>query len=426
LKNKIIDKIGNFLKREDEYIDICSFNFKYHENNQTQVNFIEQDSSNYPNLVYSYSFENQKFDNCSRSSTVKSSYRCKIDYNVKNVTSKNEYRMKKSNLFTTDRWIKYEATNGVQTANDLLDLISNNVKNISKLRKRPVIAYITAINSNQKPDQININDGDIEEFVSLMAEIDTKEEEIDVILHSNGGYLQSVHKIIELLRSRFKIVNFLIPLKAYSAASMMCMSADEIVMTPESSLSPFDVQILSPDDNEIYLPSNLMRKSAREAKRALNPFCVFMPKLLYKNWTWNMVQQTNLLCDISDKNNLNYSLYYLLKYKFKEKAFLNKDFSQAVNMLSYYKLFTSNGRKAYKITQFFIKLGIDISHSTPIMCNGVKNIGLNTVVADDELLEQLRETYQLSKVLFQRSIISKLYVSTEKNFYTYNKTMDEK
>ena len=36
---------------------------KCSKHTQTQVNFTEQDSSNYPNLVYSYSFENQKFDN---------------------------------------------------------------------------------------------------------------------------------------------------------------------------------------------------------------------------------------------------------------------------------------------------------------------------------------------------------------------------
>lgn len=331
---------------------------------QTQVNFINLHPKYYKKLVYSFNFKNNE----------QPSY---------------------GNFFQA---------NSEQSVSDILKLIKENQKQLSKFRGHPVVAYLTAINTNALPNQIDLNDKDVQEFASLISDIPENKKEIDVVLHSYGGYIESAHIIIELLRNRFEKVNFLIPFAALSAASMMCMSADEIIMTPESSLSPFDVQVLSPDDSKTYLPANIMKKCAKEAKSAHNPLCIFMPKNLYEGWNGKTIHKTQLFCDISINQASVYPQYWLLKYMFK---------SHKSKSMLFWKSFSSDGRKANRIIKSFINIGTRFSHGIPIMYHDLKDTGLNISEAGGELLKLMRETYQLSDMLFQKSTIKKLYTSSE-------------
>jgi hypothetical protein len=369
---------------------------------QSQVGFTDMNPSCYEELIFSYHFNDVK-----------------IDYNSNAVFSSKRNYMKDENISTTDRWLTYEEVNGVQSAESILQLIENNQSKLSKHRGHPVIAYLTAINSNALASRININNDDIKEFMSLVEDIPNNIQEIDVILHSNGGYMSSAHRIIELLRNRFEKVNFLIPFAAYSAASMMCMAADEIIMTPESSLSPFDVQILAPDTQDEYLPARIMIKCSKEAKKALNPLWIFTPRDMYKDWNLKMVEKTILLCDISIKESKAYPLYWLMKYMFKSYTPSNIYFAE-VFFMPFWKRFTLNGRKANRIVNTFINLGIRLSQNTPIMYNDIKNMGLKVSCADGELLSLMRETYQLADRLFHKSTVEKLYTGADKSFYRFS------
>jgi len=363
--------------------------------------------------AYSYSFEEQKY----AGNNTKGGITYKSDYN----TVRKPYgdnNMENETIFTVDRWYSYEELNGKQSINEIMSLIEKNQLKLSKLRNRPVVAYLTAVSTGALASEINISHDDVKKFMSIIADIPDVETEIDIILHSNGGYMKSAQRIVELLRDRFKVVNFLIPFAANSAAALMCMSADEIIMTPESALSPFDVQILSPDDETTYFPSRIMRESAKEAKRALNPFCIFMPYKLYKNWNWKMTKNIMLICDISEKESKNYPLYYLMKYMFKIKQLHNKDYSESF-LLSFLKKFTTDGRKANRIVNLFINTGIKLSHDTPLMYGILKSTGLNVSKADGELLKLMRETWILGDVLFENSTIKKLYANSNKSFFSY-------
>lgn len=405
MNNKFFKKIA-FLNGIRHYLS-----FKHESNReeikQTQVDFVQADPLHYGNLVYSYSFNENNI----------------IEYNAENKSSHlniNGMHMESNHLSTSTAWHLYEETNGIQSVSSIITLIKNNQAKLSNLRNHPVILYLTDIREVDS-SLVNINNNDIKEFINLIKDIPDDIQEIDLILHSNGGYMSSAHRIIELLRSRFKKVNFLIPFTAYSAASMMCMAADEIIMTPESSLSPFDVQILVPDTYNEYLPARLMIECSKEAKKSLNPFCIFTPRDMYKNWNWKMIKNTKLLCDISIKESRVYPLYWLMKYMFKSHTPSNVYFTE-VFFMPFWKRFTLNGRKANRIVNTFINLGIKLSHSTPIMCNDMKNMGLRVNCAEGELLQLMRETYQLSDKLFERSNLTKLFVNTDKDVY-YHKPM---
>jgi hypothetical protein len=71
-------------------------------------------------------------------------------------------------------------------------------------------------------------------------------EEIGLLLHSGGGHPEIAYKVMSLFRRRYKKVNVIVPLMAKSAATLMCLGADKILMGEMADLGPIDIQI---DDN---------------------------------------------------------------------------------------------------------------------------------------------------------------------------------
>lgn len=137
---------------------------------QTQVNFINLHPKYYKKLVYSFNFKNNE----------------QLDYNCIDNIFQEGKNMINEPLSTTDRWHDYVENNGEQSVNDILNLIKENQKQLSKFRAHPVIAYLTAINTNSLPSQINLNDKDVKEFVSLIADIPENEREIASLKSFNG------------------------------------------------------------------------------------------------------------------------------------------------------------------------------------------------------------------------------------------------
>lgn len=68
--------------------------------------------------------------------------------------------------------------------------------------------------------------------------------QLDVLIHSPGGFAEAAESVVDLLRSRFTSVRFIVPIAAKSAATMLVMSGNEIVMDDTSELGPIDPQFL--------------------------------------------------------------------------------------------------------------------------------------------------------------------------------------
>lgn len=107
-----------------------------------------------------------------------------------------------------------------------------------------------------------------------------------------------------------------------------------------------------------------------------------------------------------------------MKYMFKFPAYDNVFFTNFL-FAPFWKHFTRTGRKADCIIKLFIKTGINLSHTTPIIYHDLKNTGLNVSLADSNLLELLRETYHLADILFNSSLIKKNYTSSDKSFFNF-------
>ena len=67
-----------------------------------------------------------------------------------------------------------------------------------------------------------------------------KTERIDLFLNSYGGAVDTPYKIVNLIREFCDNFSVIIPFVAKSAATMVAIGADEIVMGPISELGPID------------------------------------------------------------------------------------------------------------------------------------------------------------------------------------------
>lgn len=64
-----------------------------------------------------------------------------------------------------------------------------------------------------------------------------------LILRSNGGFVDTPLPLVNLIREYFSEFKVFVPENAHSAATLIALGANQIVMSPIGSLSPFDPQI---------------------------------------------------------------------------------------------------------------------------------------------------------------------------------------
>lgn len=72
------------------------------------------------------------------------------------------------------------------------------------------------------------------------------EDELDLVLHSPGGSPEAAEQMVNYLRTQFRYIRAFVPLQAKSAATMIALGCDEIVLGLHSELGPIDPQILVP------------------------------------------------------------------------------------------------------------------------------------------------------------------------------------
>lgn len=111
---------------------------------------------------------------------------------------------------------------------------------VEKIRNIPLISYITST----RPNAGGLMASDvIYHFIRQVEKIPDDQQEIDVLVVSNGGDPTVAWRINSLLRERFEKVNVLLPNAAFSAATLLALGANEIYMHPFANLGPVDPQL---------------------------------------------------------------------------------------------------------------------------------------------------------------------------------------
>ncbi len=111
------------------------------------------------------------------------------------------------------------------------------IQKIEKLRNSKVITYLTS----DRPGPVNARVAmDIIPIISKQLRQIGKVENIDLFLYSAGGDTMVPWRLVSMIREYCNKFSVLIPYKSHSAATMIALGADEIVMTDLSELSPID------------------------------------------------------------------------------------------------------------------------------------------------------------------------------------------
>jgi hypothetical protein len=114
---------------------------------------------------------------------------------------------------------------------------------ISKLRNnRPLIVYVTSCRQNASAQ---MGDDVLTQFAKVLLRIPHSSNGIDILIVSNGGDPTVPWRIICMLREKYDKIGALLPWAAYSAATLLVLGADEIIMHPFSNLGPVDPQLVT-------------------------------------------------------------------------------------------------------------------------------------------------------------------------------------
>lgn len=71
----------------------------------------------------------------------------------------------------------------------------------------------------------------------------SKFDALDVVLQTGGGDIDAAFILARLLRVRSRHLSIFVPIGAKSAGTLVCLAADEVVMSDHAELGPLDAQI---------------------------------------------------------------------------------------------------------------------------------------------------------------------------------------
>lgn len=121
------------------------------------------------------------------------------------------------------------------------------IKTMEEERNSSLICYITGDRENLStrvaPDIIRVFYRHLENIGSA--------EKIDLFLYTRGGDVLTPWRLVNLIREYTPCLSVIIPFRAYSAGTLICLGADEIVMAKMGELGPIDPSVanaFNPDD----------------------------------------------------------------------------------------------------------------------------------------------------------------------------------
>jgi hypothetical protein len=117
------------------------------------------------------------------------------------------------------------------------------IERVEHFTKRKLIVYF----ANVAHPQSSISKDDIEPFQEMIHDcLISESKHIDLLLQSGGGDIDVAEKIVTLIRGQVESLRVIIAERAKSAATLIALAADEILMSNTSELGPIDPQVIIP------------------------------------------------------------------------------------------------------------------------------------------------------------------------------------
>lgn len=214
---------------------------------------------------------------------------------------------------------------------------------LNQLTGRPVILYAAAFLEPRSipPADLQIGLGDVMGFMEACSNIN--ERQLDLILHSPGGSAEAAESVVEYLRQRFDHVRVIVPVAAMSAATMLALSADEIVMGQHSQLGPTYPQfiVVTPEGPRSAPAKAILNQfeRAKEQCKDLGNLPAWLPIL--RSYLPGLLTQ----CEDSRALAVKMVSSWLKRYMFKADSDAEQKAEQIANWFADYEAFQSHGRR---------------------------------------------------------------------------------
>jgi hypothetical protein len=118
-------------------------------------------------------------------------------------------------------------------------LISQKLRESNDALSRILAADVFFVKAPMQPPVDDLVRVEIE---GLKERSGRKRDKLVVLVETNGGYAETVERIVSVFRRHYSLVEFIIPNYAYSAGTLLVLSGDEIYMDYYSVLGPIDPQ----------------------------------------------------------------------------------------------------------------------------------------------------------------------------------------
>lgn len=234
------------------------------------------------------------------------------------------------------------------------------LRQLSDHTGRPVIAYESAGFApppGASPDSVQISlEPDVGAFMECVHGLPT-ENGLDLILHSPGGTAEAAEAIISYLRGRFSHLRVFVPVAAMSAATMMAMAADQIIMGAHSQVGPIDPQMTIPTpEGPRSAPAEAIKQQFAEAQSdlAANPSHVAAWLPILRSYAPALIK----LCDDAAILSKTMVTSWLQAYMFQGQADAATKANAVAEFLSNYDSFKSHGRRVDR--RALRDLGVDV------------------------------------------------------------------
>lgn len=220
---------------------------------------------------------------------------------------------------------------------------------------------------------MQIEIGDVDGFTDLVSAAAEDSRRCDVLVHSPGGSADATERIVSVLRSKFEHITFLVPHSAYSAATMLALAGNEVILHPSACLGPVDPQINGTPARALKRGFENARDAIKEGGPEVLP--AYLP--LIEKLTLHILE----ICD--DALDLSKALVrtWLTDYMFSGEADKEEVVEAAV--------------------QFFANYDLHKTHSRPLTFEKLAGLGLNISKASGELESLLREAHLLINGSFE-------------------------
>ncbi|VVB79921.1 Serine dehydrogenase proteinase [uncultured archaeon] len=93
-----------------------------------------------------------------------------------------------------------------------------------------------------------------------------------LVLESPGGHIDSAAKIIHMCKQYFKEFNVVVPSYAKSAATLICVSADNLFLGSGGEMGPVDPQVLHPLEQKTYIPALSIKDALEFIESSNDPY----------------------------------------------------------------------------------------------------------------------------------------------------------